>query len=61
MTTKEKKGSQKKEAGATDNALPCGDFERMAEMMRKCSEDPDRMSQCCTMMQQMMKGRTKTE
>ncbi len=61
MTTKEKKGDQKKEAGVKGNTFPWGDFEGMAEMMRKCSEDPEKMSQCCTMMQEMMKGKTKSE
>lgn len=61
MTTKGKERDQKKETGAADDTFPCGDFEGMAEMMRKCSEDPEKMSQCCTMMQQIMKGKTKAE
>jgi hypothetical protein len=62
MTTQEQKDKQKKKTKAKEaaSAFPCEDFASMAEIMRKYCKDPGTMFQCCSMMEQCMKGKTET-
>jgi hypothetical protein len=36
--------------------FPCGNFQKMAEMMKKCCPSEDGNFDCCSIMRKMMEG-----
>ncbi len=52
MKTKEK--DSEKRSNGVKFSFPCGDFEKMAEMMRNCCPDEGNTFDCCSMMRKMM-------
>ncbi len=51
---KTKKTSSEKRPDEATFSFPCGDFEKMAEMMRNCCPDEGSTFDCCSMMRKMM-------
>lgn len=51
---KTNKTNNEKKAQYTDFAFPCGDFQKMAEIMKNCCPDESGANNCCSMMRRMM-------
>ncbi len=52
MNTKKTNGEKK--PSETQSSFPCGDFQKMAEMMKNCCPDGGDTIDCCSMMKRMM-------
>ncbi len=50
---KAKKTSKGKKPHAAKFSFPCGDFQKMAEMMRSCCPSEGDIMDCCSMMTRM--------
>ncbi len=50
---KTKKTNSKKRIDEAKFSFPCGDFEKMAEMMKNCCPDGAGSMDCCSMMRKM--------
>ncbi len=51
---KTKKTDNEKRSNEAKFSFPCGDFEKMAEMMKNCCPDEGSTFDCCSMMRKMM-------
>ncbi len=51
---KAKKTNKGKKPQATKFSFPCGDFQKMAEMMKSCCPGEGDLMDCCSMMRKMM-------
>ncbi len=51
---KAKKTNKEKKPHSTQFAFPCGDFQKMAEMMKSCCPGESDIMDCCSMMKTMM-------
>ncbi len=51
---KTKKANSEKRPSEAKFSFPCGDFEKMAEMMKNCCSDEGGTFDCCSMMRKMM-------
>ncbi len=51
---KSNKTNNEKKSQDTDSGFPCGDFQKMAEMMKNCCPDESGANNCCSMMRRMM-------
>ncbi len=57
---KTKKTNSEKKSQITNPPPQCGDFQKMAEMMKNCCPEGIGAAECCSMMRRMM-GRDKGE
>ncbi len=48
-----KKTNNKKKPNGAKFSFPCGDFKKMAEMMKNCCPDGGDAIDCCSMMRKM--------
>ncbi len=55
-----KKTNNKKKSQDTDSVFPCGDFQKMAEMMKNCCPNEGGTIDCCSMMKKMMERNKQT-
>jgi len=55
---KTKKTNNEKKPDEAGFLFPCGDFQKMAEMMKNCCQEEGETIDCCSMMMRMM-GRSK--
>ncbi len=51
---KAKKTDNEKKPHAAKFSFPCGDFQKMAEMMKSCCPGEGDIVDCCSMMRRMM-------
>jgi hypothetical protein len=51
---KTNKTNTEKKSQDTDFVFPCGDFQKMAEMMKNCCPHESGANNCCSMMRKMM-------
>ncbi len=51
---KTKKTNNEKKPHEADLLFPCGNFQKMAEMMKNCCPDESGANNCCSMMRRMM-------
>jgi hypothetical protein len=49
-----KKTNKQKKPHSTHSLFPCGDFQKMAEMMKNCCSGEEGALDCCSMMREMM-------
>ncbi len=53
---KTKKTGNEERSNKANFSFPCGDFEKMAAMMKNCCPDEEGTFDCCSMMRKMMEG-----
>ncbi len=51
---KTQKANNKRKSQTTDPFPHCGDFQKMAEMMKSCCPSEGEATDCCSMMMRMM-------
>ncbi len=51
---KAKKTNTEKKPQAAKFPFPCGDFQKMADMMKSCCPNEGDIMDCCSMMRRMM-------
>ncbi len=54
MTETQKAGNEKKESQKGNALPPCGDFQKMAEMMKSCCPTEGGTLDCCSLASRMM-------
>ncbi len=54
LTVKTKKTNSEKRPDEAKFSFPCGDFKKLAEMMKNCCPDEGGTFDCCSMMRKMM-------
>jgi hypothetical protein len=57
IAVKTKKPNNEKKSQAAKISFPCGDFQKMAEMMKSCCPGEGDIMDCCSLMKRMMSQR----